>query len=908
MKSLLFVFSCLILSCSLSSAQNTGFAHAQGNRILDNEGNNIVFRGIGTGNWMIQEGYMMGTSGATNGTMWHFRQKLTSTIGKERTDEFFDKWYDCHFSKVDVDSMKAWGFNSVRPALHYKVFTLPVEDEPVAGQDTWFEEGFVRLDSLMSWCAQNRMYCILDMHGCPGAQGSDSNISDYDQSKPSLWESEANKRKLVALWRKIAKRYADNPWIGAYDLINEPKWDALQANRNTDLWDLLKRIITAVREVDRNHLCFLAGNSWGNDYTGLPDLSTWGGNIGLSFHKYWNYNEEGAIDWIVNRGNSLNVPVWLGETGENSNSWFTDCIRICESKNVGWAFWPVKKMGGNNILRVKGANSSYTAMLNAWRNNSSINATTAYNGVMQFAEDHRFENCRIQYDVIDAMITRPHSNEARPSKNHDISKEIFGVDYDFGPVNVAYFDKVDADYHSASGTYTSWNSGGQYRNDGVDIQTSSDNVSNGYSVGWIEDGEWLHYTLPVPESKIYNVQFRYSSQAGGARVYLEVNGVRASRTVDLAATGSWTTWGTAVIPSVLFPAGDAKVKVVFEKAGCNFNWFKLVSPQDAATQKFEVLNAETDRARNQIKLFFNQGLKTAETSSFTVKVDEAPVAVTAVKTIGPQEIELNIDKNILNGNDIKISYAQTNCTSVADKPLEAFANRTVDNKIVPHAVLPAKVEAENYAENNGFEFQDCSDTGGGQNAGYTNAGDYLEYVVYSGYTGKYSIDLRVAVNVNTALVSVQRVDENNTLNVLKNVRMSNTGGWQAWRTQGDTINLRQGKNILRLTAVTEGYNLNWFEIKEVPGEATKIATIAGRSVWEVFPNPVKSTLHIQSSEALGVSAGLFLYNPAGQLLLSETFRDSSPCVIDMSRFSEGLYILKIASDNSMTLRKINHIN
>jgi len=29
----------------------------------------------------------------------------------------------------------------------------------------------------------------------------------------------------VALWRKLAERYADEPVIGAYDLINELNWD-----------------------------------------------------------------------------------------------------------------------------------------------------------------------------------------------------------------------------------------------------------------------------------------------------------------------------------------------------------------------------------------------------------------------------------------------------------------------------------------------------------------------------------------------------------------------------------------------------------------------------------------------------------------------------------------------------------
>ena len=43
--------------------------------------------------------------------------------------------------------------------------------------------------------------------------------------KPSLWESDDNKAKTVALWRKLAERYADEQWMGGYDLINEPNWN-----------------------------------------------------------------------------------------------------------------------------------------------------------------------------------------------------------------------------------------------------------------------------------------------------------------------------------------------------------------------------------------------------------------------------------------------------------------------------------------------------------------------------------------------------------------------------------------------------------------------------------------------------------------------------------------------------------
>jgi hypothetical protein len=118
--------------------------------------------GIGTGNWLLQEGYMMKSSDVA-GIHSGFRKKLIETIGLKRTD-----------------SMKRWGFNSLRVAMHYKWLTLPIEDEPIAGHDTWLEEGFVRLDSLADWCADNQMYLIFDLHGAPGGQGKDANISDYD--------------------------------------------------------------------------------------------------------------------------------------------------------------------------------------------------------------------------------------------------------------------------------------------------------------------------------------------------------------------------------------------------------------------------------------------------------------------------------------------------------------------------------------------------------------------------------------------------------------------------------------------------------------------------------------------------------------------------------------------------------
>ncbi|MBK8806026.1 MAG: cellulase family glycosylhydrolase [Bacteroidales bacterium] len=293
-------------SVSVSPSTNTGFLHADGKAIKNAAGANFLIKGIGTGNWMIQEGYMMQSTPIAP-TQHQFRNKLIETIGKTKTNEFYELWLKNHFRKIDVDSMAAWGFNTVRVALHYIWFTPPIEDEPVPGQITWNNKGFEMIDNLLSLCSSNNMYLILDMHGAPGGQGKNADISDYNETKPSLWESELNKEKLVALWSKLAQRYKDEPWIGGYDLLNETNWDfensgnqnGCACNSNTPLIEMHKRMIDAIRAVDKNHLVFVSGNCWGNNYRGMNNLFNYDTNMSITFHKYWNYNDAGSINDLL---------------------------------------------------------------------------------------------------------------------------------------------------------------------------------------------------------------------------------------------------------------------------------------------------------------------------------------------------------------------------------------------------------------------------------------------------------------------------------------------------------------------------------------------------------------------------------------------------------------------------------
>jgi aryl-phospho-beta-D-glucosidase BglC (GH1 family) len=176
------------------------------------------------------------------------------------------------------------------------------------------------------------MYLILDLHGAPGGQGKDANISDYDETKPSLWESGENISKTIALWRKLAERYSNEPWMGGYDLINETNWSFKESGK-APLVELLRQLTKAIREVDSHHIIILEGNGWGNDYKGLTP--PWDGNMVYSFHKYWSYNTPKVIKFITTLRDTCNVPIWLGESGENSNTWFTNCIALCDDAYGG---------------------------------------------------------------------------------------------------------------------------------------------------------------------------------------------------------------------------------------------------------------------------------------------------------------------------------------------------------------------------------------------------------------------------------------------------------------------------------------------------------------------------------------------------------------------------------------------
>lgn len=160
---------------------------------------------------------------------------------------------ELHHNEEDFQRVKAMGMNCIRFYMNYLTFE---ED------DTPFEykkEGWDWLDKNIAWAKKHGIYLILNMHVPQG--GFQSNAKGH-----ALWQEKMNQVRLKKLWRAIANRYANEPIIAGYDLLNEPG-----VPDSAGQWKQLAQDITDdIRTVDKNHLIIVErtnsiNKKWTND-------------------------------------------------------------------------------------------------------------------------------------------------------------------------------------------------------------------------------------------------------------------------------------------------------------------------------------------------------------------------------------------------------------------------------------------------------------------------------------------------------------------------------------------------------------------------------------------------------------------------------------------------------------------
>jgi hypothetical protein len=139
--------------------------------------------------------------------------------------------------------------------------------------------------------------------------------------------------------------------------------------------------------------------------------------------------------------------------------------------------------------------------------------------------------------------------------------------YDNGGEGVAYHDT------------TAGNSSGAYRNDDVDIRSTTD-TSGAYNVKSVRAGEWLAYSVNAAAAGAYAIDFRVASSGAGGTVHVTIDGVDVTGAIALPDTGGWNIWKTVTRSGVTLPAGTHVMKLVIDANGAagavaDINWISV---------------------------------------------------------------------------------------------------------------------------------------------------------------------------------------------------------------------------------------------------------------------------------------------------------------------------------------------
>jgi aryl-phospho-beta-D-glucosidase BglC (GH1 family) len=295
------------------------------------------------------------------------RAAVREVLGQDRYEMFFDRLLTSFFGPDDVQLLSDAGLNAVRLALNYR--HLEDDDRPFAVMP----EGFRHLDRAIGLCAERGIYTIIDLHSLPGSQNHHWH-SDNPTHLPYFWLHPHFQDRVVHLWEAIADRYKDNPWVAGYNPINEPADESRRV-----VSDFYKRLVPAIREVDRNHILFLDGNTYSTEFDifdePAPDTVYachdyveagfgYGGPYPGHTRGTWHDRETVERKFLERTAFSrkTDTPIWVGEFGpiytgdpakdSQRQQILEDQLEIYRRHDVSWSLWTYKDIGMQGLAYV----------------------------------------------------------------------------------------------------------------------------------------------------------------------------------------------------------------------------------------------------------------------------------------------------------------------------------------------------------------------------------------------------------------------------------------------------------------------------------------------------------------------------------------------------------------------------
>jgi len=270
-------------------------------------------------------------------------------VTRHQADTYFPKFKERFIQEEDLQRMERYGVNLVRFMAAWRDFDRPCHGQP---------EPYYYLDKLITAARHHGIYiqiCLVL------EKGADSNTRDLISATGS--RGQQFRDVFADRWVQIATRYASEPVIAAYDLMNEPAWWGADPNRPANYNQAFYLTIQAIRKIDRNHLIAVEGDHWAKP-DGAPELltrphpldnSVAGDPAGRLFWSFHSYRQDdpapgaGAPVAFWQRVRDLQikcqVPVQVGEIGlhQGQGAWGQANWDLFAAHRWSWLYWSWKE-------------------------------------------------------------------------------------------------------------------------------------------------------------------------------------------------------------------------------------------------------------------------------------------------------------------------------------------------------------------------------------------------------------------------------------------------------------------------------------------------------------------------------------------------------------------------------------
>ena len=159
----MFIVAAIVAACTSQQPQSA-WVKVEGNKFIDPQGNEIVFRGL----------------------CFSDPVKLVSE----------GQWNEKYFAEA-----ADWGANILRFAVH-----------PAYLNSMGWDATFEAMDKGIEWAKKHGLYVIMDWH-------SIGNLKDAKFTN-EIYNTDLD--ETFKFWRTVARRYADEPAVALYEVYNEP--------------------------------------------------------------------------------------------------------------------------------------------------------------------------------------------------------------------------------------------------------------------------------------------------------------------------------------------------------------------------------------------------------------------------------------------------------------------------------------------------------------------------------------------------------------------------------------------------------------------------------------------------------------------------------------------------------------